>query len=82
MNIYVNLYVNCNYAHVFNKIVCLNTIVFVFKEEKDSEEVCNFAQRGEGRARRVYVEKNVKCTPITTYTSNIPKELQWESDVN
>ena len=67
---------------MFNKFVCLNTIVFVFKEEKDSEEVCNFAQRGEGRARRVCVEKNVKCTPITTYTSNIPKELQWENDVN
>ena len=81
MNIYVNMYVNCNYAHVFNKFVCLNTIVFVFKEEKDSEEVCNFANRGEGQAR-VYVEEDVRCTPITAYTSNLPKELPWENDVN
>ena len=39
---YVNIYVNCNYAHVFNKFVCLKTIVFVFKEEKYSEEVVIF----------------------------------------
>ena len=43
MNIYMLIYINCNFAHVFNKFVCLHTNVFVFEANIGSEEGRNSA---------------------------------------
>ena len=53
--------------------------VFFFEAEQGSEEGRHSKQRDEGRSRRIYVEQVEGCTPITTYASNIPEELPWDS---
>ena len=75
------IYIICNFAHGFDRFVCLHTNLFVFEPKQGLEEGRNYASRGEGRARRIYVEQDVGFTPITTYPSNIPKDLPWESGV-
>ena len=49
--------------------------------EQGLQEACHPTQGDEGRARTQYVQLAEGCTPITTYPSNLPEELPWESGI-
>jgi hypothetical protein len=46
--------------------------------EQGSQEAHHSARGDDGRARTQYVELTEGCTPITTYPSDLPRELPWE----
>ena len=47
--------------------------------EQGSQEAHHPTEGGEGQARTQYVQLVEVCTPISTYPSNLPEELPWES---
>ena len=47
--------------------------------EQGLQEAHYPTQGGEGRARTQYVQLDEGCTPITTYPSDLPKEIPCES---
>ena len=47
--------------------------------EQGSQEGRHPTQVGEGRVRMQYVQLAEGCTPITTYPSDLPEEIPWES---
>ena len=47
--------------------------------EQGSQEARHHTQGGEGWARTQYVQLVEGCTPITTYPSDLPEDIPWES---